>query len=1774
MDLVDIDKVLDDLELDENNVFIKTLQNSDKNDSVSKSIDNIENKTINKIPPQTLRGESSNLNIDNNIKLQTSNEIDNVFNIVPSISSSSSTSSATTTTTVGNIYFSSSGINQNRGQKTELQQNAKLEKVAGITTSYSNWNSMDIITTVCSNNSFDSLSSTEGEGRGGTGGGGGSHNTITRNTVGTGFTVNERSRKNNGNNRIIAVSQVFNSLDEYRRDVESLCVDINKIKTTEENLKNHDQNSSNNQNNIDTNINSVPQSKNFKAIDHEKKSPNDAISKSESETDIKSDISDLQQDETEKFASEYFLGKMLEDDDSVDGLTSSSSITTSSPSSFSSGPSPRSPSSTDCIVENDLNELNEYDGDGDISSIQSNNFYNKSEEILQRNPAKDNLASILTAKKNKSNVNISKTTSAEEDEILEDSNCQNSIDLVGLSSISSSLYIENSFSSIQSELQEQDEQSKCSVKLNSNLSNVKINNASPSIHKVKLKNDKIQVNDDDVISNESKEVELNKNCDIGDKIKDNNLYMNENIIESFSNDIVNKKDCSLTEENQLEINSIMQKNDEYKDNNLSQKHNYNLPITFGSTMDEISDTELDSMLQDIDNELQNSAFNKEKLIRKNEITDSQEAGNELSYKEENNDKKNNESNLKINVCLNNKINASKTDIEDSFETPKNCQNNPPSSYKDESNHLTQEYDSADDIKVNSKSIDDDINLQNADSFSQASTIEFADLQLQNDLGINDNEIISSGAGQYNVYKNNNNNNKSNRINEDNDNNNLKLKQECDNIVVDLLQNSIINDTQLSIIEKNNIQQVELENSETNVSKKDILTQNSRRPRILNLHITNSTGLSKNSPTLESTVSRLDVLDIDGTAGQTPPASVITNLNSTLSNLTQGISPTTVSPSKISNQLEKNEENYNDLSNIIESSEDILQNISSDNINFKNDNELELPIEQDMQNSTATTTTQMTTKSSLKTPSPSSLSNSTKRKNQIGKVPPFWIPDCEASFCMQCKLKFSLIKRRHHCRACGHVLCSLCCSQKAKLKFLGNDNEVRVCVRCHLIINNTENNIDDSGDKQSNDTISELGAVGGVISNDNNVQNAININDINVQRNNSANILTRSPNPNNPMEYCSTIPPHEQVKKNRFNNKPISVMVPVGVLKREGTLSKGRKDKNVIFSDGIRPGCDLADLDNSWLEKSGGGGSSNLQTSINKKSLNEKEYIQPANLRISRKILPQCDENNSYIPKEVNALPPIYEKIAKTYEYDYIEVANNNSLIERLQKECVKFAVQRNFYVYVKIVKLKCCVNKTVINFTTNGMHHVGQDEIIILLEYDNSNLIPKDIFIHLNEIYRNADKGHPITELGYTISNQQNFLCNIGTTKTVQSTTTNGGFLYIRATFQCLQEIQLPDPPFLIGILIHRWEIPWAKIFPLRLMLRLGAQYRYYPSPHLSIRGRNSVYAEIAQTFINYLADFRNYSYTIPFIKGMFIHMEDRKTSVLIPKNRHDQILKALNNSSDYILALGGNFSKCADGHLVCIQNLESDCPDSHTYSTQAINIQGQPRRVTGASFIVLNGALKSNSGLSGKCSIIEDGLMVHILPQKMQLINKNLKSMQDIDIRCGPIDVDESQTETVSIQWVDDDTEFNMGVTSPIDDKKLDGISSIRVHSGLNYSNSNFIIRWTEVFLIQVKEEPIPGKVPIDISKISEQIARSASTALVPLLDLLEASGCIKIALRVTLHQDNVCYEAGSKNFKLAPLYMNALDNELIPILHKQATLYEINNPIILELIFHILYK
>uniref|UniRef100_A0A672ZTR3 FYVE, RhoGEF and PH domain containing 4a n=1 Tax=Sphaeramia orbicularis TaxID=375764 RepID=A0A672ZTR3_9TELE len=74
------------------------------------------------------------------------------------------------------------------------------------------------------------------------------------------------------------------------------------------------------------------------------------------------------------------------------------------------------------------------------------------------------------------------------------------------------------------------------------------------------------------------------------------------------------------------------------------------------------------------------------------------------------------------------------------------------------------------------------------------------------------------------------------------------------------------------------------------------------------------------------------------------------------------------------------------------------------------------------------------------------------KAELGKRAPRWIRDNEVTMCMKCKEPFNaLTRRRHHCRACGYVVCWKCSDNKVQLEYDSNKMN-KVCRDCFLILN--------------------------------------------------------------------------------------------------------------------------------------------------------------------------------------------------------------------------------------------------------------------------------------------------------------------------------------------------------------------------------------------------------------------------------------------------------------------------------------------------------------------------------------------------------------------------------------------------------------------------------------------------------------------------------------------------------------------------------------------------
>ncbi|XP_028305940.1 FYVE, RhoGEF and PH domain-containing protein 4a isoform X3 [Gouania willdenowi] len=73
------------------------------------------------------------------------------------------------------------------------------------------------------------------------------------------------------------------------------------------------------------------------------------------------------------------------------------------------------------------------------------------------------------------------------------------------------------------------------------------------------------------------------------------------------------------------------------------------------------------------------------------------------------------------------------------------------------------------------------------------------------------------------------------------------------------------------------------------------------------------------------------------------------------------------------------------------------------------------------------------------------------KAELGKRAPRWIRDNEVTMCMKCHEPFNaLTRRRHHCRACGYVVCWKCSDYKVGLEYDG-DKLNKVCKDCHSIL---------------------------------------------------------------------------------------------------------------------------------------------------------------------------------------------------------------------------------------------------------------------------------------------------------------------------------------------------------------------------------------------------------------------------------------------------------------------------------------------------------------------------------------------------------------------------------------------------------------------------------------------------------------------------------------------------------------------------------------------------
>uniref|UniRef100_A0A8C9WN66 Zinc finger, FYVE domain containing 16 n=1 Tax=Scleropages formosus TaxID=113540 RepID=A0A8C9WN66_SCLFO len=630
-----------------------------------------------------------------------------------------------------------------------------------------------------------------------------------------------------------------------------------------------------------------------------------------------------------------------------------------------------------------------------------------------------------------------------------------------------------------------------------------------------------------------------------------------------------------------------------------------------------------------------------------------------------------------------------------------------------------------------------------------------------------------------------------------------------------------------------------------------------------------------------------------------------------------------------------------------------------------------------------------------------------------------------------------------------------------------------------------------------------------------------------------------PNPNVPSEYCSTIPPMQQAQAaGTINSPPPTVMVPTSVLKHPGMEGFPREQRRVWFADGILPNGEFADT--TWLSV-GGRRTSQELSPVSLEPPVVSGRCTAANVDMTLTInVPLVEKAPSLLPEDEEGLPPLLLLAGEEDDMLVEERPAHSQVLQLLEEggpRPLTFVLNANLLINVKLItysRKKCWC------FSSNGLQGVGQKELVFVIQcLPEEMAVPRDIFALYISTYRDAERGNFVEDLG-----------NITFTESFLGSKEHGGFLFFRPTFQCLEGLPLPHAPYLFGVLIQKLEVPWAKVFPLRLFLRLGVEYGVYPSALVSVRYRKAVFTENGHTIMNLLADLRNYQYSLSVVEGLRIHMEMGNVYIDIPKSKFNEMLKVLNSSNEHVISMSASFSTQADSHLVCVQN------EDGAYHTQANSVAGTTRKVTGASFVVFNGALKASSGFIAKSSIVEDGLMVQIPRDTMDALRQAFRDQADFQIPCGKADTGEVW-EKVNVRWVDW-TPPSTGTPSPVDHRSLEGAVSVRVQQETEFEAEGKTIKCTEVRRRR------------QLAHFLVEIATAGCAALCPHLSVLKTSGINCLGLRVSVDADMVEYQAGSGGSLLPQRYMNELDSALIPVIHGGSSSIP-QQPMDLEFIFYI---
>ncbi|KAK6030691.1 FYVE zinc finger [Ostertagia ostertagi] len=701
---------------------------------------------------------------------------------------------------------------------------------------------------------------------------------------------------------------------------------------------------------------------------------------------------------------------------------------------------------------------------------------------------------------------------------------------------------------------------------------------------------------------------------------------------------------------------------------------------------------------------------------------------------------------------------------------------------------------------------------------------------------------------------------------------------------------------------------------------------------------------------------------------------------------------------------------------------------------------------------------------------------TESELQLGKSKPYWIPDDDCSMCMLCNSRFSLLNRRHHCRACGRVACGSCCKEKATLEYMKDDPkkqaQARVCTPCATMLARIED-YEKMMREHADVTISDETPASTSTSAGSRVSRGV--------------LKTRTTSLGD--SEAETSQPSDSSEKKRC----------------------------VVFRDGVKPGASSpsGEVDLSTEEKS---------SAVKPKKRSRKRHAvarRVAELRLE-------DELGCALPNGTRSqlLVVCPNGEMNTVEEEWV----NNRLKEEFP---VTVVLKKNLSCVVKICKVN---SMSVFCVHSCGFATIGLDEVLFVWKREN----PNDFSLPLNVLHRIAQIFSTSCDADQAGVRQVCSRLPSIHSVPIAVPPLSRHILFFHPTLQDFSSLSLPNSPFLVALFLNDAEVPWAMACPNRLLFRLGLKYSWYPTPFVNIVGRQAVYStETSQTVLKVFTDFRSWSFRMKHLAGSTVTLSNDVTLVEIPKSAKDD-LEEIVSFNCKMLAWSTSTNLTADSHLVCDET-------DGVYSTQVL-ARGSSRKATGASFLIIDGGLKTN-GL--QISVVEDGVAIRIPSERLESLLQALNATENWTTS------DASGTHFV-VRWTDGaGPPSPFGPVSPIDGQTLAnkfqyGLSLERAISSVLQVNSvsDYGVRLSHVY--NLKDGRLAPDDEPKVFSIAEMLARECTGMLEPYLTMLINMGIMSISVRVGVSADTVEYDVspwfGMEEEQL--LYKQNMD-QLIPVLY-----------------------